>query len=140
MFHVMTHNKRIRIIVCPLPSPSPSPTMNSASTAISAPPNTNTATKSSMDTCHCCCVVTKLMRKLLIKSINNNKRRTTTSTRHKSSFQCRYDPLSYSLNFEEQDYYNFSAFSSRFLPIPSSTTASTVSSSTTLHHPLSLDK
>ncbi|KAL3019994.1 hypothetical protein AAZX31_05G121200 [Glycine max] len=84
---------------------------------------TNTvATKSLISTCHCCCLVTKLMTKL--------KRRGRTlrpkSASRQGSFQCRYDPLSYSLNFDttgcgslmDEDYYKFYAFSSRFLANP----------------------
>ncbi|RDX87501.1 hypothetical protein CR513_31018, partial [Mucuna pruriens] len=71
-------------------------------------------TKSVVSTCHCCCLVTKLMRKL--------KRRRGRTLQHKTasthgSFQCRYDPLSYSLNFDttgcgtlmDEDYYKFVA-------------------------------
>ncbi|KAK7359610.1 hypothetical protein VNO77_01571 [Canavalia gladiata] len=63
-------------------------------------------TKSVVSTCHCCCVLKKLLRKL---------------KRHRHpSFQCRYDPLSYSLNFDttgcgtllDEDYYKYYAFSS----------------------------
>ncbi|KAK7319258.1 hypothetical protein RJT34_03977 [Clitoria ternatea] len=70
------------------------------------------ATKSS-STCQCCCLVTKLMRKLKRRS---RTLRGTNASRQ-SSFQCRYDPLSYSLNFDstllDEDYYKFYAFSSR---------------------------
>ncbi|KAL1366375.1 hypothetical protein HN51_014209 [Arachis hypogaea] len=131
----MTH-KRIRIIVWPLPSPNQnimnSSSSSSSATAIAA----NTPTKSMNSSCHCCCVVTKFMRKLLVKSVNRSRRRTTS---RQSSFQCRYDPLSYSLNFEEQDYYKFSAFSSRFLANPSSSSSSTATTISSTH-PLPLEK
>ncbi|GAU33872.1 hypothetical protein TSUD_66590 [Trifolium subterraneum] len=59
----------------------------------------------------CCCLVTKLMRKL----------KKSRSRIRQGSFQCHYDPLSYSLNFDTSDcgslldedyYYKFCAFSS----------------------------
>ncbi|RYR17290.1 hypothetical protein Ahy_B03g062050 [Arachis hypogaea] len=87
--------------------------------------------------CHCCCVVTKFMTKLLVKSVNRSRRRTTS---RQSSFQCRYDPLSYSLNFEEQDCYKFSAFSSRFLANPSSSSTKTTATTISSTHPLPLEK
>jgi len=65
----------------------------------------------------CCCLVTKLMRKL----------KRSRSRIRQGSFQCHYDPLSYSLNFDTSDcgslldedyYYKFCAFSSRFVANP----------------------
>jgi hypothetical protein len=65
----------------------------------------------------CCCLVTKLMRKL----------KKSRSRIRQGSFQCHYDPLSYSLNFDTSDcgslldedyYYKFCAFSSRFVANP----------------------
>ncbi|TKY59676.1 hypothetical protein E2542_SST16769 [Spatholobus suberectus] len=88
----------------------------SATTTVAVP------TKSLVSTCRCCCLVTKLMRKL--------KRRGRTlrpkSASRQGSFQCRYDPLSYSLNFDstgcgslmDEDYHKFYAFSSRFVANP----------------------
>lgn len=84
---------------------------------------TAVARKSMASTCHCCCLVTKLMRKL--KSRRSRKLRPTSASRQ-GSFQCRYDPLSYSLNFDstgcgslmDEDYYKFYAFSSRFVSNP----------------------
>ncbi|KAI5385590.1 hypothetical protein KIW84_072260 [Lathyrus oleraceus] len=67
----------------------------------------------------CCCSMTKLMRKLLLKRSRSRIRQ--------GSFQCCYDPLSYSLNFDTSDcgslldedyYYKFCAFSSRFVANP----------------------
>ncbi|CAK8578201.1 unnamed protein product [Lathyrus sativus] len=67
----------------------------------------------------CCCSMTKLMRKLLMKRSRSRIRQ--------GSFQCCYDPLSYSLNFDTSDcgslldedyYYKFCAFSSRFVANP----------------------
>ncbi|CAK8578202.1 unnamed protein product [Lathyrus sativus] len=66
----------------------------------------------------CCCLMTKLMRKVLKRS---------RSRIRQGSFQCCYDPLSYSLNFDTSDcgslldedyYYKFCAFSSRFVANP----------------------
>ncbi|KAL2343626.1 hypothetical protein Fmac_004911 [Flemingia macrophylla] len=76
-------------------------------------------TKSMVSTCHCCCLVTKLMRKL-------KRRGHAKSASRQGLFQCRYDPLSYSLNFDstgcgtivDEDYYKFYAFSSRFVANP----------------------
>ncbi|KAI5385591.1 hypothetical protein KIW84_072261 [Lathyrus oleraceus] len=67
----------------------------------------------------CCCLMAKLMRKLLMKRSHSRIRQ--------GSFQCCYDPLSYSLNFDTSDcgslldedyYYKFCAFSSRFVANP----------------------
>ncbi|KAG5015134.1 hypothetical protein AAZX31_08G083700 [Glycine max] len=81
-------------------------------------PTTTVATKSMVSTCRCCCLVTKLMRKLKRR---NRKLRPKSASRQ-GSFQCRYDPLSYSLNFDttgmDEDYYKFCAFSSRFVANP----------------------
>ncbi|XP_027088130.1 uncharacterized protein LOC113783703 [Coffea eugenioides] len=64
-----------------------------------------------------CCGLSRLMRKL------KKQRKMLCSTSRQSSFQCRYDPMSYSLNFDttgsgsivDEDYYKFYAFSSRFV-------------------------
>ncbi|GMP71353.1 hypothetical protein CsSME_00029800 [Camellia sinensis var. sinensis] len=72
-----------------------------------------------------CCSLSKLVKKL--KKHSRLMLRTPPS--RQSSFQCRYDPLSYSLNFDttgcgassddhDQDYYQFYAFSSRFVATP----------------------
>ncbi|BFG28460.1 hypothetical protein CerSpe_147340 [Prunus speciosa] len=70
---------------------------------------------------HCTCLA-KLVRKL-----KKHRRRIGAASRQ-SSFQCHYDPLSYSLNFDasgcgnlldDQDYFKFYAFSSRFVANPS---------------------
>ncbi|OIW00662.1 hypothetical protein TanjilG_09631 [Lupinus angustifolius] len=94
------------------------------STTITTTTSTTIATKSLADTtsstCNCCCVVTKLMRKL--KRRSSRTLRPSTATRQ-GSFQCCYDPLSYSLNFDttgcgsllDEDYYKFYAFSTRFV-------------------------
>lgn len=70
-----------------------------------------------------CCALSKLVKKLKKRS-----KKLCWSNRHQSSsFQCRYDPMSYSLNFDttgsggnflDEDYYKFYAFSSRFVPTP----------------------
>lgn len=71
--------------------------------------------------------------------------RPTSSSSKQSSLQCRYDPLSYSLNFDErgsgipvadeEDYYQFYAFSSRFAANPtcSSSSSSSCPSCSSLH-------
>ncbi|CAK8578205.1 unnamed protein product [Lathyrus sativus] len=77
------------------------------------------ATARSSTSSSCCCSMTKLMRKLLMKRSRSRIRQ--------GSFQCCYDPLSYSLNFDTSDcgslldedyYYKFCAFSSRFVANP----------------------
>lgn len=80
---------------------------------------TNTTTRS-FSTSRSCCGLTRLLRKL--KRCSNKMLKTsstTCSTSRQSSFQCRYDPLSYALNFDhvsdDEDYYKFCAFSSRFV-------------------------
>ncbi|XP_061360475.1 uncharacterized protein LOC133304454 [Gastrolobium bilobum] len=88
------------------------------STIATVPAKAEAATTS---TCHCCCLVTKLMRKLKRRSRSRTLRPSSAS--RQGSFQCRYDPLSYSLNFDtsgcgsllDEDYYKFYAFSSRFV-------------------------
>ncbi|KAI9122713.1 hypothetical protein K1719_006553 [Acacia pycnantha] len=71
---------------------------------------------------NCCCLVTKLMRKL---KRHRHSKPLRSSIQRKGPLQCRYDPLSYSLNFDDgrsgcgsfldEDYYKFYAFSSRFV-------------------------
>jgi hypothetical protein len=82
----------------------------------------------STQTCFCGCL-TKLLKKLRKRG---RVLRTATASRQ-SSFQCRYDPLSYSLNFDtsghDEDYYHFCAFTSRFVANPSRSRISTASSS-----------
>lgn len=79
-----------------------------------------------------CCGLAKLIGKLKKRkrrprlTQQGQQRRLTTS--RQSSFQCRYDPLSYSLNFDargsgsleddDDDYYQFHTFSSRFAANP----------------------
>ncbi|CAI9782238.1 unnamed protein product [Fraxinus pennsylvanica] len=69
-----------------------------------------------------CCGLSNLMRRVLRK-----RSKMLHSTSRQSSFQCRYDPLSYSLNFDtngstsnllDEDYYKFYSFSSRFVATP----------------------
>ncbi|KAI3455805.1 hypothetical protein Pfo_012468 [Paulownia fortunei] len=67
-----------------------------------------------------CCGLSNLIRRLKKRS------KTLHPAGRQSSFQCRYDPLSYSLNFDtsgsgdflDEDYYKFYAFSSRFVATP----------------------
>lgn len=74
---------------------------------------------SSTSTQCCCCSLTKLVRKL-----KKHSRLLRMASRQSSRLKCRYDPLSYSLNFDtsgcgsllDEDYYSrFYAFSSRFV-------------------------
>ncbi|CAA2998635.1 Hypothetical predicted protein [Olea europaea subsp. europaea] len=65
-----------------------------------------------------CCGLTNLMRRVLKK-----RSKTLHSSSRQSSLECRYDPLSYSLNFDtgdlsNDDYYRFYSFSSRFAATP----------------------
>lgn len=68
-----------------------------------------------------CCGLSRLMRKL-----KKHSKMLQPASRQSSSLQCRYDPLSYSLNFDttgsgdfaDDDYYKFYAFSSRFVAAP----------------------
>lgn len=71
------------------------------------------------------CGLSRLIRKLKRRS---KMMLCTPGSRQPPAFQCRYDPLSYSLNFdagrgrsladEDDYYYKFCAFSSRFAAIP----------------------
>ncbi|KAF5729216.1 hypothetical protein HS088_TW21G01375 [Tripterygium wilfordii] len=82
------------------------------------------------DCCSSSGCLTKLMKRL--KKQGRMLRATTGSG--KSSLQCRYDPLSYSLNFDttsgfgslsdDVDYYQFRAFSSKFVANPRMSTTS----------------
>ncbi|CAI0401550.1 unnamed protein product [Linum tenue] len=74
----------------------------------------------------CCCgCLAKLIRKLR-KQGRMMIRAAAAGSSRQQTFQCRYDPLSYSLNFErsllddDEDYFQFCAFSSRFAAHPSS--------------------
>ncbi|KAL3523075.1 hypothetical protein ACH5RR_015909 [Cinchona calisaya] len=74
-----------------------------------------------------CCGLSRLMRKL------KKQRKMLCPQSRQSSFQCRYDPMSYSLNFDtsgsgsilDEDYYKFYAFSSRFVASSSISTPRT---------------
>ncbi|KAE9610612.1 hypothetical protein Lal_00029774 [Lupinus albus] len=99
-------------------------TQHESATTITTPtttPSTKSIADTTSSTCKCCCVVTKLMRKLKRRS---RILRPSSATRQ-GSFQCCYDPLSYSLNFDttgcgsllDEDYYKFYAFSTRFVAI-----------------------
>ncbi|KAK4254662.1 hypothetical protein QN277_010012 [Acacia crassicarpa] len=93
-------------------------------TAVAAPAASTISGGSSSWRCNCCCLVTKLMRKLKRRRHSKPLR---SSIRQQGPLQCRYDPLSYSLNFDDgrsgcaagslldEDYYKFYAFSSRFV-------------------------
>ncbi|KAG6393918.1 hypothetical protein SASPL_144493 [Salvia splendens] len=64
-----------------------------------------------------CCGLSRLMRRLKKRS------KMLHPSGRQPALQCRYDPLSYSLNFDsggsgdflDEDYYKFYAFSSRFV-------------------------
>lgn len=89
----------------------------------------------------CCCrVLVKILRK--VKKQSKEMVRSAGASRQ-SSFQCRYDPLSYSLNFDRSGcgsavdddvYYQMYAFSSRFaanprrIPLAASHTQSAIAS------------
>ncbi|KAH7839004.1 hypothetical protein Vadar_033604 [Vaccinium darrowii] len=75
----------------------------------------------------CGCCLSKILRKLKKRSRMLHGGAPIPS--RQSSFQCRYDPLSYALNFdasgcgtssedEDPDYHRFYAFSSRFAATP----------------------
>ncbi|XP_057419348.1 uncharacterized protein LOC130713593 [Lotus japonicus] len=92
--------------------------------AATVPPKSSSAAAAiTTSKCHCCCLVTKLVRKLKRRSRSTPR---PVSASRQGSFQCRYDPLSYSLNFDttgcgtllDEDYYKFYAFSSRFVANP----------------------
>nr|GMD97593.1 uncharacterized protein LOC111391470 [Ipomoea batatas] len=97
---------------------SPTTTDAAAAATCSMSPAKDAATNSSS------CGLAKLIRKLKRRS----KMMLCTPGSRQPAFQCRYDPLSYSLNFDagggrsladEDDYYfKFCAFSSRFAAIP----------------------
>ncbi|KAG8385100.1 hypothetical protein BUALT_Bualt03G0006300 [Buddleja alternifolia] len=78
-------------------------------------------TENTSSSASCCTGLSKLMRRLKKRS-----KLTLHTASRQSSFQCRYDPLSYSLNFDrsgsgdvaDEDYYKFYAFSSRFVATP----------------------
>ena len=79
--------------------------------------------KNGMPSC-CCACLTRIVRK--VKKQSKEMVRGAGANRQRS-FQCRYDPLSYSLNFDrsgcgsgvdDEDYYQFYAFSSRFVANP----------------------
>ncbi|XP_052183466.1 uncharacterized protein LOC127795683 [Diospyros lotus] len=94
--------------------PKPASTVTRTAAATS-PTNTASGT---------CCCFAKLVRKL-----KKHTSRMLIAPSRQASFQCRYDPLSYSLNFDssgcgtfsddrDRDYHQFYAFSSRFVAAP----------------------
>ncbi|KAA0052435.1 hypothetical protein E6C27_scaffold120G00320 [Cucumis melo var. makuwa] len=101
-----------------LPKNNAPKTTTSSTTAAVTP--TSLAPKPSSSHCNC---LAKLLRKLKKRS----RVLCTTTGDSSSPFQCRYDPLSYSLNFDtsgcgsllDDHYYQyFCAFSSRFASNP----------------------
>ncbi|XP_054776310.1 uncharacterized protein LOC129284844 [Prosopis cineraria] len=110
---------------CPkVTSPSTAAVKMEEESATAATAAASIASSTGSSRCSCCCLVTKLVRKL--KRRRHSKRLRSAS--RQGSFQCRYDPLSYSLNFDDgrggcgslldEDYYKFYAFSSRFVANP----------------------
>ncbi|CAN4080380.1 unnamed protein product [Withania somnifera] len=98
-----------------------STTTRSFSTSTSSSSLSSSSSSSSSSSC---CGLSRLLRKLKRHS-NKMLKRAEISTSRQSSFQCRYDPLSYALNFDtshdnvsDEDYYKFCAFSSRFVATP----------------------
>ncbi|KDP30557.1 hypothetical protein JCGZ_15266 [Jatropha curcas] len=97
----------------------------SDTTTTTATTSTSTAVKNTVEknggTQDCCCWG---LRKVLKKLKRQGRMLRAATTSRQSSLECRYDPLSYSLNFDtsgcgslvdDQDYYQFCAFSSRFV-------------------------
>ena len=86
-----------------------------ANTAVSAACLARNASSS-----HCSCLAK------LVKKLKRRSKGLRATTSRQSSFQCRYDPLSYSLNFDstgcgsllDEDYHHFYSFSSRFVANP----------------------
>lgn len=78
-----------------------------------------------------CCGLSRLMKRLKKRS------KMLQPSSRQQSLQCRYDPLSYSLNFDrsgsgdflDDDYYKFCAFSSRFVVAPRTDCQRLISSS-----------
>ncbi|KAJ8765997.1 hypothetical protein K2173_020513 [Erythroxylum novogranatense] len=86
--------------------------------------NTNTSAGENNTQQRCCC---GWLMKIVKKLKKQGRMLRAATTNRQSSFQCRYDPLSYSLNFDtsergslldDEDYYQFCAFSSRFVANP----------------------
>lgn len=94
-------------------------TTSDATTAATTTMSTTCLARNGLSSADCCCL-TKLVRKVKRQS------KSLRSTSRQSSFQCRYDPLSYSLNFDpsgsgsllDEDYHQFYSFSSRFVANP----------------------
>ncbi|GAV81100.1 hypothetical protein CFOL_v3_24559 [Cephalotus follicularis] len=105
------------------PKNTSSTTKSGGDSGVSTDSSTTNAIKQSGATNSCCASVKKLLRK--VKRQGRVVRGATAS--RQSSFQCRYDPLSYSLNFDtsgygslsdDEDYHRFCAFSTKFLANP----------------------
>ncbi|KAE7995931.1 hypothetical protein FH972_000688 [Carpinus fangiana] len=100
-------------------STTTSATATATATATAADVSTTCRAGNGMSS-DCCCLAKKLLRKLKRQS------KSLRATSRQSSFQCRYDPLSYSLNFDpsgsgsllDEDYHHFYSFSSRFVANP----------------------
>lgn len=87
---------------------------------------TSSGSKNGTSSCFCTCLAR------IVRKVKKQSKEMGGASRQ-SSFQCRYDPLSYSLNFDrsgcesavdDEDYYQFYAFSSRFVAKPSSSSRS----------------
>lgn len=106
-----------------------SSSIGGSTTSISVPNNrscTTTTTTTSSTQCSCS------LAKLVMRKLKKQSRLLRTANRQSSRLKCRYDPLSYSLNFDtsgcgsliDEDYYSrFYAFSSRFVANGSGTTS-----------------
>ncbi|KAL1537561.1 hypothetical protein AAHA92_30059 [Salvia divinorum] len=94
----------------------PLPWRPRTTTSAAATASASVATSSSSN----CCGLSRLMRRLKKRS------KMLHPSSRQPALQCRYDPLSYSLNFDsggsgdflDDDYYKFYAFSSRFVAAP----------------------
>ncbi|KAK6917000.1 hypothetical protein RJ641_017751 [Dillenia turbinata] len=103
------------------------PTTTTTSSVDSMARSTTSSSSSSMP--NCCCI-TKLVKKLKKHSRIMLRCQASSHRQHQKSskFQCRYDPMSYALNFDtsgcgglldDDDYHHFCAFSSKFVATPS---------------------
>ncbi|OMO92367.1 hypothetical protein COLO4_17639 [Corchorus olitorius] len=113
------------LLWCPKTAKSGGDTVASASTTTAKVKNIGGRSPSSLGKNGCCCgCLARFVRKVKKQSKEMVRVRGAGASRQ-SSFQCRYDPLSYSLNFDQsgcgsledhEDYLH--AFSSRFVANP----------------------
>ncbi|XAR59404.1 hypothetical protein NMG60_11015231 [Bertholletia excelsa] len=125
--------------------PKTTSTSSSSSNADASKMNSNTssskskASRSDSTKVECSCVF-RLVRKLKKQGriLRNRATITSITPSRQSSFQCRYDPLSYSLNFDDStlnpylhQHHNHSHLSSRFVSHPLPATAATAAAAAT---------